>query len=346
MRIKKQLCFGLLFILTVACKEYTRIDFPSTENITFSVWEDTSLLALPLEMVKYKNHLFISDFKGDSLLRIYDIPTRKIIRKDLPYGDGPEEYLSPLQMVFTDSVLLLHNRWHYNCRKVIFNDDSLTYAPMNKIKLLPTDIDLLYPLEKDRYIASGRFSQGRYALLDKEGKITDFFGDYPEYKAYEKDIPNFPKFMFHQTKFAYSKEKKLLASVTNHVLEILDCSGTLPVRKKQVLLSSYDYSFQAGEGWATAEAEDDIDMGTRQIYATSQYIYILYNPNTVRQNKQQQETLPNEIWIFDWAGTPVKKLLPDKKASCLCVDENDDTLFCTVDDPDPTVGTYLINIHS
>lgn len=343
MLTKKQFLIGLLSITCISCKEYTRIAFPQTENIEFSVWEDSSMLAVPLEMVQNGNYLYVSDFRGDSLLHIYDITSHKIIRTDLPYGDGPDEFLSPLQMVFTDSILFLHNRWHYNCRKVLFNPDSFTYQPINKINLLPTDIDLLYPLSKDRYIASGRFKEGRYALLDKEGNITEYFGEYPEYTNYEKKIANFPKFMFHQTKFAYNNEKKLLASVTNHVLEILDCSTPIPSRQKQVLLSSYDYSYQAGEGWAMAEAEDDTDMGTRQIFATSRYIYILYNPNSTIRNKQQQETLLNEIWIFDWEGNPVKKLLPDQKASCICTDSNDKTIFCTIDAPDPTIGTYTIH---
>jgi hypothetical protein len=332
----------LIFNNSCVQKDYKTV-FEKVENVKIILLSDSSTIGIPLDMKVYKEYLFISDFHGDSLIWMYNTNQNKMIKKYAPKGIGPTEFQSPIQILNNDSIFIIHNRGHYTFRKYLFNSDSFEFEDIIERNTISTDIDMICSIG-NKYVASGRFNEGRYALLDENGSILDFFDEYPNYNKDEIEIPNFPKFMFHQTRFTYNKKKKLLASITNHVLEILDCSQNIPIRQRQVLLSSYKYTYQVGDGWARAHAAKDNEVGVQHVASTNEYIYMLYNPNTAINHARNKEYLMNEIWIFDWDGNPIYKIIPDMHIICMCVDESKQVVFCIINDPDPTIAFFKLNV--
>ena len=69
-------------------------------------------------------------------------------------------------------------------------------------------------------------------------------------------------------------------------------------------------------------------------------IYLLYNPNTHRQIFTKEDKLGSEVWIFDWNGKPKMKIMLDRKVICFCVDESEQNIYCIINNPDPTIGTF------
>lgn len=61
-------------------------------------------------------------------------------------------------------------------------------------------------------------------------------------------------------------------------------------------------------------------MGYLDLFAGDKYIYALYNGRTKEAFKDRY-FYGNEIHIFDWKGNPVKKIILDKDARALSVDE-------------------------
>jgi hypothetical protein len=337
-------CISICVILNYCnCAPFDRvdIDFPNTENVKIELLGDSSLIALPLEMIKCKNLLLISDYRGDSLLWVFDTTKKQMIKRWACKGIGPDEFQSPIQMAISDTTLMLYNRWHYDLKQVFIDVSSVKFDIVNHIRRLPTDIDKIYPLNKGLYIASGRFKEGRYAILNSSGDIINYFGDYPNYIHGEDKIPNFPKFMFHQACFTYNSNSNKLASIDSHVLEIIDCSQYLPKIETRNLLSTYDYTYDSGDGWATARARGNTKEGIRYICSTSKYLYAIFNPN-VSDNNVDKEQLLNEIWIFDWNGNPVKKIYPDIQVKCLYVENDDKTVYCMVEAPEPAIAMFEI----
>lgn len=326
--------FIYLFIIVVlcSCSSAYKIKFPKQVNSVLEIKKELNM-AIPLEIIKHDNLLLCTDFRGDSLLKVYDIMHNAIIKNDIPYGEGPEESLSPIQIILEDSILYVHNRWHYSMKRYILDFATNNLKMKDIISRLSTDIDMIYPLNDSTFIASGRFSKGRYAIMDERGVIKYFWGTYPNYKpGGEETIPNFPRFMFHQSMFA--RNKNYLVSSTRHVLDIYDISSIFKIRlKKRILLSSYDYFYKTGDESAQVYIKEGTEKGVERICVTDKYIYLLYNSNA------RYEKLDNmkSIFILDWDGQPIKNIKINGNLTTFCVDKNDQILYGIANMPEPTM---------
>lgn len=330
----------VLILLVLACVSCTNkseiVQFPEIRNVYFEKLFET-YVSIPLEIQKEKNIIYISDFRGDSLLWCYNLNDTSVVKRLLPKGIGPDEFLSPVQFFFSDSTIYVYNRWHFYGKKSLFDKDSLILKPLTEMVKYPTTIDMICPLTDNRWIASGRFDDNRYIILNNNGEIISKGGNYPEYKEGEKEIPNFPKFMFHQSILGFNKLKSRILSVTSHVLDLWDFSRDKLILYKRILLSPYDYNYNMGEDWASAEPIGEIENGVRRAYVSPEYIYLLYDSNTLNLKKDKEDNLNSEIWIFDWEGMPVQKLQINAKLICFCVDEKENTIYGVLNDPEPSV---------
>jgi hypothetical protein len=324
----------VLVFLMLSCEEEKKIHFEEATMGELYLMEET-FISIPLEMVMFKNYILISDFNGDSLIHIFDKRMNKIIKKSAFKGEGPQDFLSPLQMVpFNDSVIFINCRWHYMMGNYKLNNSLDFIENGRRYYSISTDVDMIFPLDEKRYIASGRFEKGRYALLDSTGKIQEFFGEYPNYMEGENKISNFPKFMFHQSIFTTNKSKTLLASVTSHTLDIMNYSQHIPLLEKSIYLSEYKYNFEEGDQWARSLKDRKTENGVRRIYSTDSYIYLLYDPN-----KDDNKKKNTEIWIFNWTGNPIKKIILDDFVYTFCVDSQDNNLYGIANVPEPSLCT-------
>lgn len=320
---------------------FEEIRFAKSSKAKVQVLLET-FITTPLEMKKQERYIYVADFQGDSLLWCYDLENIRLAKRLLPRGVGPEEFLSPIQFFISDSILFVHNRWHFSARYYKYNIHDSMLSPLEDLIHFPTDIDMIFPLSEKRIVASGRFDDSRYIIMNEKGEIISRCGDYPSYNKGEKDIPNFPKFMFHQAMFGFQNSKQRLVSVTSHVFELWNYSKDTLSLYKRMLLSPYKYSYNEGEEWASATSDVDTERGVQRIYTTENYIYMLYNSNTEEMCRNKEEKYNSEIWIFNWEGMPVRKLELNAKIICFCVDEPSSKLYCILNAPEPSLGEVLI----
>lgn len=322
----------------MGCTSIPEISFPYEQNVKTEIISET-LVSVPLEMEKIADNIFVSDFRGDSLLHCYNINTGEI-KYALPLGEGPEEFLSPIQFFIQNERMIVYNRWHYTLRYCSVDLSDFVIKSINRSISIPTDVDMVYPIDKERWIASGRFADSRFIIMDKDGHELSRCGDYPSYMDNENKIPNFPKFMFHQSMFGFQKEISRLTSVTGHVLELWDYNNDSLVLYKRILLSPYSYDYKGGQHWAAAKAENDVEKGVERICCSDKYIYMLYNPNTHEMIAEKKDNHNSEIWVFDWNGVPVTKMNLNQKIECFCVDESESKIYCIMNAPDPSIGCF------
>lgn len=337
----KYALFLILSALVSCTTPIKNIAFEKIEDRKAIVLQET-FISVPLEMDIKGDIVYISDFRGDSLLWCYNIATPNLEGKMLPRGEGPGEFLSPIQFIISDSTIFVHNRWHFTAQNYSYDSINYSLDPLSSLIHFPTDIDMVYLLSDDTYVASGRFPNCRFVILNKNGTVISQCGDYPNYNKGEKDIPNFPKFMFHQSIFGFHKKKKRLTAVTSHVLELWDYNRDSLFLQKRILLSPYAYQYNIGDESASAVADDDVETGVKRIYTTENYIYVLYDPNTTKMYYDKEAHLNNEIWIFDWEGKPVEKMRINNKLICFCVDEVKGKIYCILNAPDPSIGVISI----
>ncbi len=328
----------LVFVIVFnACDNKRHIHFEIQENIPCILANDSSLIDKPIEMIKSGDIIFISDYKGDSLLWLYNTRTNQMKKKELAKGEGPSDFLPPVQISFIDpSTANIHNRWHFNFNISKYDSIKKTFHNIGERIRISTDIDMIYPIKDKQYVASGKFKEGRFAILNAKGEIIHYFGEYPNLINNEKKLDSFSKFMFHQSMFSYNKDKNIIACTTSHILELYNDYKCI----KQIILSSYDYQNKFENNGNYIEINKNTEIGAKRIYSTNKYIYILYNPNTF----ENENKLNNEIWIFNWNGDKIKKITTNYNMQCFCVDESDKIIYGIVNAPNPVIATIYINL--
>lgn len=335
-----------LFVLTlllVGCSgSQKRVSFSESTTAKSTVLAE-AIISMPMDIKKRGDVLYVSDFQGDSILRCYSLSERRFVKQMLPQGQGPDEFLSPVEFFMADSSVFIHNRWHFTAKNYAFDANDFSIRPQGESVPLPMNLDRIYPIGESRFIASGVFDDCRFLILDNEGKELSKCGDFPNYQDEEEAIPNTAKAMFHQSQFGYNTARKRLASATRNVLELWDYTPETLTLHKRLLLAPYHYLYQSSPDGVYAESDNpDDEFGARGIAVSNNYVYVLYNPNTHRMNQEHKETQNSEIWVFDWDGEPVRKILVDTQIACFCVDEKDTTFYCVMAAPDHCIGMVSV----
>lgn len=341
MTMKTQL-FALTLLLIGCSESQKRVSFNESTTAKSTILTE-AIISIPMDIKKRGDVLYVTDFEGDSLLRCYNLAERRLVKQMLPQGQGPDEFLSPVEFFLSDSSVFIHNRWHFTARNYTFNANDFSVQTQGESIQLPMNLDRIYPIGGSRFIASGVFDDCRFLLLDNAGKVISRCGDFPNYQSEEEAIPNTAKAMFHQSQFGYNTARKRLASATSNVLELWDYTKETLTLHKRLLLAPYHYLFQSGPDGVYAQSDNpDAELGARGIAVSDHYIYVLYNPNTHRMHEEHKETENSEIWVFDWDGDPVRKILVDTRIACFCVDEAGTAFYCVMSAPDHCIGMVPI----
>lgn len=332
-----------LTLLLVSCSEpQGKISFNESVTAKSTAFAE-ALISIPMDIKKRGDILYASDFRGDSLLYCYSLSGQRFVKQMLPQGQGPDEFLSPVEFFISDSSIFIHNRWHFTARNYVFNEKDFSICSQEELIHLPLNLDRIYPISESRFVASGVFDDCRFLILDSDGNIISECGDFPDCQSGEEAIPNTAKAMFHQSQFGYNPVRKRLACATSNVLELWDYTPETLVLHKRLLLAPYHYQFNLSPDGVYAENDNpDAELGTRGITVSDDYIYVLYSPNTYRMHEEQKETLNSEIWVFDWEGTPIRKILVDTRVECFCVDETDSVFYCVMAAPDYCIGVIPV----
>ena len=330
----------LAFIMQSCTPKAGEVIFKISEKVTCEQI-DTIFIGFPLNMSIYKNELFIGDFNAPMIVH-YNLKERTTDRF-LSKGRGPEESLPPVQLYanpFGNNKLYRYSKGSYDMG--FYPLDSLSlFVPLFKV---PFVFSNMIPYDTDRYLAAGRFNdEYRYRVLNTEGTIIGRFGDYPDFLNGESLIYFNARAMFHQVSFSNSYPKKKLVAASNYVVDIIDYSVDITNESiKRVLLVPYDYEYapESGRGiWA--QAKRGMVKGVSSVACDDTYIYLLFNPGLVRE---ENIGVKREIWVFNWDGRPVKKLILDADVREITADpfSDDRTVFGVAYESDGDDEHYII----
>jgi hypothetical protein len=307
-------------------------EFERKKTVDLHAIEYPDILGISMQLLKKDSLVLINDFRGDSLIHVFDMKNLQLICKTVSAGNGPNEMISPLEIQLTDSFLYIFYRQAsslYSIPCAAIRDGSKN---MKKLFQASSKANHLYSLSDSVFISSG-FYQKRYTLMDKEGKIFKEFGEYPAYWSGEEDIPVEARAMFHQTGFLKHPQKQRFLAYSSHIIEIYDDilnpDGTVPV--KTILMGKYNYKYMVGEILAVDKGYDT-ERGIVYVAGSHEYIYAVYDPN-----KNTNEGKGSQICIYDWRGNPVELLQFNKSISCLVIDEEEKRGYVIAEDPDDSL---------
>jgi hypothetical protein len=323
-----------LFFLFACTDRKNKSDdaFEIKKNVELNSIEYPDILGLSMQLLKKDSLILINDFKGDSLIHVFDIKNLKLIRKIVSVGNGPNEFISPLELQFTDNNLYVFYRqtsFLYSIPNSMILEDSKN---IKKLFQASSQANHLYPLSDSIFISSG-FYQKRYALIDKNGQIFKEFGEYPAFRNGEEDIPVEARAMFHQTNFLKHPDVPYFLTYSSHIIEIYDdiLNSDGPVLIKNILMGKYSYDYTVGD-MLTANKSADTERGIVCVACSHKYIYAVYDPN-----KNRNDNNGSQICVYDWDGNPIELLQFNKNISCLVIDEGEKKGYVIGANPDDSL---------
>ena len=68
-------------------------------------------------------------------------------------------------------------------------------------------------------------------------------------------------------------------------------------------------------------------VGVMQVVTCGDYIYVLYDHNTVQEEEQDDASVNSTIRVFTWDGSFVAELIPDAPISNFYIDRSTNRLF-------------------
>ncbi|MDR3219930.1 MAG: TolB-like 6-bladed beta-propeller domain-containing protein [Dysgonamonadaceae bacterium] len=311
-------------------------EFEVKKDVELYSIEYPDILGTSMQLLMNDSLILINDFRGDSLIHVFDIKNLNLVCKIVAVGNGPNELISPLEIQRTDSNLYIYYRQANILYSIPWSKITEGSTYMKKLFQISSS-NHLYPLSDSIFISSG-FHQKRYALIEK-GEIFKEFGEYPAYWRGEKDIPDEARAMFHQTNFLKHPDKQRLLTYTSHVIEIYDDIFNLdePLLVKNKLIGKYSYKFTVGN-ILSADKEVDIERGIVYVACSHDYIYVVYDPN-----KYEAEGKGSTILVYDWSGNPIELLLFNKTISCLVIAEEEMKGYVIAEDPDDSLMYFNLN---
>lgn len=165
----KIILLGLFTLSFVQCTTRTTdttigYKFSNQEKLVFEDIDYPEILGDIMQVIKIDSLLLINDYYGDSLLTVFNLNSNKIERKLLGQGDGPNELLSPLE------VLLLDNNLWILSRPIHLLNHLSTQSIHKSPKLVrdlqaKTEADCFVPLTDTQFVLSG-FWKKRYAWMN------------------------------------------------------------------------------------------------------------------------------------------------------------------------------------
>lgn len=306
--------------------------FEIKKDIVLNTIDYPDLLGSSMQLLKKDSLLFINDFRGDSLIHVFDIKNLQLIRKIFNVGNGPKDLISPLEIHFTKDNLYIFYRQAF-VLYLIPNSMILEGSKnMKELFHVPSEANHLYPLSDSVFISSG-FFQKRYALIDAKGQSYKEFGEYPAYWSGEKDIPVQARAMFHQASFLKHPNTQRFLTYSSHIIEIYDniTSDHNPIPINNILMGKYEYDYTIGSVHA-AYKKPDTERGIIDVTCSDKYIFVVYDPN-----KNTSEGKGSFICVYDWDGNPIELWQVSKNISCIIVDEDDKKGFVIAEDPNDSL---------
>ena len=172
----------------------------------------------------------------------------------------------------------------------------------------------------------------RFVRLDEKGVYKDSFGDFPEQDRYsmEEADPQ-SRMMAYQGKMVYNPTNNKMAFISffGVIFEVYQLSEN-PCLIKGYYDAFPSYVLDSNSKYSSAIYQKDNIHGYIDLCATNQYIYALYSGKQMQGVSEQafmDVMLSNSIFIYDWDGNCVCRLLTDKPLLNICVSEDNRKLI-------------------
>ncbi len=322
----------LLLVIGISACVYIKESenrFDKEYQITHSVVELSDIIASEGQMILLDdvNCIVKAEYYEGTLLSKIDY-TKRTISPLVKKGNGPNEYNSLIMMNQTEDG----HFW-------VFDIPQKRFLKMtDKGISVDTVVSDLYAFAAnnigDNTIVSGiikrrdsNYQQTRFALINHHGEAVSYGGNYPDDGVTEdmntKAFAYQGRFVVNQRLnrfafFCFSGEMFDLCSVQNGQI--------IPIKEVRIDLPRY----KSAEDNNGVIHEMENRMGYIDVYATNRFMYALFSGRIIDEKSRsglEKARSTEYIYVYDWDGNAVCKLVADRKLLSICATRDNSRLF-------------------
>lgn len=316
--------------------------FPKTSQITFQAFfkPDNNKKA---EAILFTDTTIITvntdNLTNDYLFYEYNKSSKEMIGRYIEWGAAKNKIIAPMSYgLHNQNKLWVHD---ISLNKVLIlplenknNFDSILEHQSYKIPEFSYSIQLL---QENKILKSGLFNVKEYLQIAQleNATVEKTIGVFK--KPSEKHTLNIWKAAYEGFLFLKNDERKaVIACRYTDRIEIFDLE--LNTMKKIIGPLKFDPVFfskneNSHDNFIMSRTEKTT-FGYLGGSVTNKYIYLLFSG---KLQKEENFNLSNEIFVFDWEGNPIKKLLLDRVVSHIAVSDDDKIIYAS----DPNLNLYV-----
>lgn len=291
--------------------------------------------------------LVVSDNNLETHFALYNLDDHSVVHRFGKRGQGPKEVLKPMPLIVHDDTIDLFD----DNREALlrFDIDEITNGNqgVSEVVFNTTHVHTVrcveFP-EGNMLVNFGMYEGGRFCLLDFQGNVLSYAGDYPQEDP-NAEYPSWVMFSAYQGQMLRQPHGNRFAISTYNaeLLEIYECDY-LDKSIKRTFIRCNNYPFiktVSSNGLPAYVDSENTIFGYCDMYVTDKYIYALYSGQ--KNDKASTTIMGNTIQVFDWEGNAICLYQLDQYASSIT--GNDDVLYAHVKTADggDDIREYKLN---
>ena len=296
-------------------------------------------VGVPIYFACIDSLIIVSGMFESNFITVYNTNNGQVVNRFASKGQGPDEFLGIGGLYFSNDHLLIHstkpNRMVYvhksdllesnvSFRKVNFKENDVSY-----IRISPVSDGLFMGTVR---MLNNYDSRAQFALADENGEFLREVDRYSLNRELES-VPNYDLAMGFQGTLAPSPDGHYaLYSGSHHgVLKFFSFNGNNPQKIKEYVIAFPKFTSRSNPNillYAVGPSNESIG-GTISVAVSDDSYYVLFS-------QQPREYKSNIIYVFDFQGEPVKKILLDEPVNKIVYSKEDNSLFAyreTEEDP-------------
>ena len=315
--------FFLIFIIT-SCRidsDVVSYDKFSTEmalSLTQIEIADSVHMRYPFKIAKSDSFFFILDLHApEYFVHCYSFPNFEYVHSFFKRGQGPNEYIQ------------IENIQCINDSLLIFDRNSAYYAAIQdllKTNFVPQKINFSgdfgflingIKIGNNFYFpAFNTLQSGRLLAFDNNGDFNSSFGKL-RLKSRKVDAATYQGWV---SWLAGNEDILVTATQLGEVIDIYSLKNT---QEQFTIKGKGGFPvFQKHNGYGIPTGI----MGFECVSVTKDYIIAVYN-GVKLQSRDPDKEGGQYIYIYDYSGTPIKKIILDQLISYAYVDEKDNVIY-------------------
>lgn len=295
-----------------------------------------------------EENLVVFDTRSNQSFTLFDQQSGKQIGRFGNIGQGPLEILFGCSGYLEKKCLVAYNDQSKTIMK--YNLDSLRKGVLDgapkrlaRHKILDAQISKIIPMNDSVFVAGGTYgTQYQYFIFDTNDRVLDYGIDV--YNAADSSFNAYTRFLSNQgymakhpckNRFAYS----VIFSSNVDFFEVVDNNIKL-IRSLRFGNPTCESQIEDNGQLFSVRPMDRTIHGFIEVCATPKYLYALYSDGKIYEVQRKTKT----VFVFDWDGNPVKKLLLDMDAFHISVNEKEKKMFAVIKNKEDGFGIICYSL--